>query len=466
MNKILQNKKLKITIIIIVALIALLLIAGGIVATIYKDKAKPGTSVEGIDVSGMNKKELINTVNSLYNDASLNILTEDGGEKTVTYPDLAISVDASNTADQVISSAKEYNIISRYLPFVKKENSINFIYENNTIQEKLNEMYKDNISEPQHARASYNKKNKTYEAVEGRHGSSIDMEKVVEEIDKATISRLLSNIELSFLDTNIPFDKTKADKVAKKLNDIKSINLMNNNSNVYTIKSSKLASFAILKLDTDTKEYSLDYDNGKIEAYLSKAVNDNIDAKPRQQIEFIEENGDSILLQYGKDGKQLKNVKKIASSIIDTAKSGDETNVPVEYKDATFTTKTVKASEENWIEVDISEQKTMLWSGDDLLITYIISSGQNATPTVKGTFEVWYKVRIQTMRGFNADGTKYKTPNVPWATYFHGDYAFHGCYWHNNFGRKMSHGCINMRIEDAKALYHFAPKGTKVVVHE
>ena len=28
--------------------------------------------------------------------------------------------------------------------------------------------------------------------------------------------------------------------------------------------------------------------------------------------------------------------------------------------------------------------------------------------------------------------------------------AFHGTYWHNNFGTPMSHGCVNLTIEDAR----------------
>ncbi|OQX62000.1 MAG: hypothetical protein B5M51_06740, partial [Anaerolinea sp. 4484_236] len=33
--------------------------------------------------------------------------------------------------------------------------------------------------------------------------------------------------------------------------------------------------------------------------------------------------------------------------------------------------------------------------------------------------------------------------------------AIHGTYWHNNFGYPMSHGCINMRNQDAKWLYRW-----------
>ena len=40
-------------------------------------------------------------------------------------------------------------------------------------------------------------------------------------------------------------------------------------------------------------------------------------------------------------------------------------------------------------------------------------NGSDHKPTVVGTFHVYYKRELQTMRGSNADGTKYETPDVP-----------------------------------------------------
>jgi hypothetical protein len=43
---------------------------------------------------------------------------------------------------------------------------------------------------------------------------------------------------------------------------------------------------------------------------------------------------------------------------------------------------------------------------------------------------------------------------VPWVSYFHKTgVAFHGTFWHDNFGKALSHGCVNLRNEDAKWLY-------------
>jgi hypothetical protein len=52
---------------------------------------------------------------------------------------------------------------------------------------------------------------------------------------------------------------------------------------------------------------------------------------------------------------------------------------------------------------------------------------------------------------------------VPYVQYFEGSYALHGAFWHDNFGRQQSHGCVNLAPLDAKRLFFWAdpqiPKG-------
>ncbi len=138
---------------------------------------------------------------------------------------------------------------------------------------------------------------------------------------------------------------------------------------------------------------------------------------------------------------------------------------------------------EKWIDVDLSEQRVVAYEGMRPVASFLISSGRRNTPTVTGVFRIWAKVPLQRMSGGSrAAGTFYDLPNVPWVQYFFEDYSFHGAYWHNNFGRPMSHGCINMRNADARWLYEWASpfhdggawlitkeqdeQGTLVVVHE
>ena len=67
--------------------------------------------------------------------------------------------------------------------------------------------------------------------------------------------------------------------------------------------------------------------------------------------------------------------------------------------------------------------------------------------------------------GSKALGTYYNLPNVPYVMYYYQGYGIHGAYWHNNFGHPMSHGCVNMKPEEAGIVFNWADIGTKVVVH-
>ncbi|GIS67538.1 MAG: hypothetical protein CM1200mP6_06060 [Anaerolineaceae bacterium] len=49
--------------------------------------------------------------------------------------------------------------------------------------------------------------------------------------------------------------------------------------------------------------------------------------------------------------------------------------------------------------------------------------------------------------------------------YFYSGYGIHGTYWHDNFGTPMSHGCINLTIDDPEWLYNFSDIGTPVKIH-
>ena len=115
------------------------------------------------------------------------------------------------------------------------------------------------------------------------------------------------------------------------------------------------------------------------------------------------------------------------------------------------------------IEVDLTNQHLYAFEGDKKVYDFLVSTGKwGRTPT--GTFRIWTKLRYSGMVGGNqALGTYYNLPNVPYVMYFQNNevpgtmgYSLHGTYWHNNFGHVMSHGCVNMRTEDAQTIYYWS----------
>lgn len=117
-----------------------------------------------------------------------------------------------------------------------------------------------------------------------------------------------------------------------------------------------------------------------------------------------------------------------------------------------------------WIDIDIGSQTITAFQGSTPLKTVLVSTGLSWYPTPVGRFKVYMKIRSQTMSG-GYGASAYYLPGVPWVMYFTGAYAIHGTYWHHNFGKPMSHGCVNLTIDDAKWFFEWAEIGTPVVVH-
>ena len=115
---------------------------------------------------------------------------------------------------------------------------------------------------------------------------------------------------------------------------------------------------------------------------------------------------------------------------------------------------------EKWIEVILSQRLLVAHEGSNVFLRSIVSIGKPRTPTVRGTYRIYTKLRYTRMAG-----PGYNLPNVPSTMYFYRGYAIHGAYWVKKFGGMVSHGCVNMNLTDAKKLFDWAPVGTRVVIH-
>lgn len=140
------------------------------------------------------------------------------------------------------------------------------------------------------------------------------------------------------------------------------------------------------------------------------------------------------------------------------------------------------------IRVDLRDQELFCYEFDRLIFHTRISSGipdsrprENGIPTItpSGLFYIEVKMPSRHMGDGHITSSlqAYELPGVPWVSFFTTTgVAFHGTYWHNDFGRPKSHGCVNMASEEAKWLYrwtlpvveagqtHTIGRGTPIVV--
>lgn len=118
------------------------------------------------------------------------------------------------------------------------------------------------------------------------------------------------------------------------------------------------------------------------------------------------------------------------------------------------------------IAVDTYEQTLAVYRGGQLAFATLASSGSKYFPTRPGTFSVWAKFTYGRMTGvYREDRSDYYfLEDVPWILYYDGDRALHGAYWHDSFGIKTSHGCVNLSPRDARWLFNNTNVGDTVTV--
>lgn len=121
--------------------------------------------------------------------------------------------------------------------------------------------------------------------------------------------------------------------------------------------------------------------------------------------------------------------------------------------------------DEKTISVDLDYQTLSCFEGSNEVFFCRISSGKAYDPvtgqlsdefaTPAGNLITHWKILSKNMTAGSAQAG-YSTPAVPWSTFISGDgIAIHGAFWHNAFGEKRSHGCINVTPEHAKWIFRW-----------
>jgi lipoprotein-anchoring transpeptidase ErfK/SrfK len=110
---------------------------------------------------------------------------------------------------------------------------------------------------------------------------------------------------------------------------------------------------------------------------------------------------------------------------------------------------------DQWIDVDLGEQVLVAYRGGRAVFATLISSGRSV-PTPRGNYPIWAKVASMTMANQAYEDKPYMVQGVPWVLLFQGHNALHGAYWHDRFGNRKSHGCVNLAPFDARWLFEWA----------
>ncbi len=129
--------------------------------------------------------------------------------------------------------------------------------------------------------------------------------------------------------------------------------------------------------------------------------------------------------------------------------------------------------ETRWIDVELAAQTLVAYVGERPVYATIVSAGRGSTAstqqagregspasttiTPRGVHRIWVKILGSDMSDLGRDDldAHYSLEEVPYVQFFDGAVALHGTYWHSDFGREHSHGCVNLAPQDARWLFEF-----------
>jgi lipoprotein-anchoring transpeptidase ErfK/SrfK len=116
--------------------------------------------------------------------------------------------------------------------------------------------------------------------------------------------------------------------------------------------------------------------------------------------------------------------------------------------------------------IDLAAQTLTCFEGDTPIFSTRTATGYGSHHTPRGDYELVRKSHTSYMIG--GEGVDhYDLPGVSFPSYFTWTaMAVHGTYWHNDYGRPRSHGCVNVTSDAALFVFRWTSPAVPYDQHE
>jgi lipoprotein-anchoring transpeptidase ErfK/SrfK len=416
----------------------------------------PGTSVAGVGVGGLTSGGAAGALQQRLDDTAI-VLVGAGGDTVVTGADLGATVDAEKLADEAFGSHPMWNPTKWFSAPIDADVAIDAAAATAALRQAVPDLFVD----PVDATLAYDAGSAMYVTTAGKPGEGVDVAEVQAALQEAYDS---GQSRVEFEPVMAPVEPATTTETAAST--AKTLNGILGTAGFYvgkerTVPVSRAVAASWLSV---THEPDGAFTIAADQAAIQKVVDTLPKAVDRKLVNatVITDTEGGVLREVtkGVSGRTLGDTGDIAASYAAQLAQGNGVYVLPVTEKKFQTTKLARS-----IEVNISSQTAYLFENGKVVHSYLISSGLYGHDTNLGHFRIYAKVARQDMGDEELIKADYFTPDVPWISYFNGDEALHGAYWHHNFGHRMSHGCVNMPIDAAKLVYDWAPIGTEVWVH-
>ncbi|MGB4778278.1 L,D-transpeptidase family protein, partial [Microbacterium sp.] len=414
----------------------------------------PGTAVAGVPVGFLTPGAATDAIDERL--ATTTIVLGDGGP-SVTGADLGASVDAGALAASTFDERPLWNVTQWFGDAVDAPIAVDQAKAAAALRAALPDSYID----PTPAAVSFD--GTSFAVTPAVDGTGIDVSAVTSALhDAFEAGQPSSTMTLASTPVASPATTEKAQAAADEANAmLANIGFYVGEERTVPVDAATAASWLTITPAADG-DFAVTADPAKIQSAVD-TLQPLIDRAPANGTVIT--NSDGTVLRTvvpGGDGRVLGDTSDVAQDFASQLATGDAVyELPVEV------TPSVATTLQRLLEVDLSEQRLYLKENGNVVDSWAISSGQSQSPTTPGHFRINSHYPVQTMSSTSATDPywNYEVPNIQWIMYFNGSQAFHGVYWHNNFGTPQSHGCVGMPNSRAKQIYDWAPTGVDVWIH-
>ncbi|HCT92635.1 MAG TPA: hypothetical protein DF613_14840 [Lachnospiraceae bacterium] len=464
---------------IILAGLAVVLVAAGTVAGVYtiraqafKTKFFPGTTINSVDCSNLTSEEVENLIRTQVEKYSLTLSFRGGEQELIDGKDIDYEYVEGTEVSQLLASQDIMNWYRESRDTREYTVASNTTYDEEKLAALLQDMdamQDKNQVEPEDAYLEYEDGN--FKIINAKEGSQLDREAFTAAVQEAITS---GKTELSAEELDLYAKPAVTEDSESLIQQASDLNSYAAASITYDLPGGEKV------LDGDTFVKWLDKDeNGnytrddekftkKIKEYVAKMAEETDTFEG--DIDFTATDGSNVKVtcrDYGWQIDQEKEAEALKKLIYD----GEKTTREPEYIHRMATTDNGGFGD-TYIEVNLTRQHMYYYQEGRLIFESDFVSGKMTkdryTPT--GVYLLDYKQKDRTLRGRRYSNGDYSyESHVNYWMPFHGGYGFHDATWRPSFGGSIyvhsgSHGCVNLPLSKAKALYEIINDEVPIVI--
>lgn len=446
------------------AMLAFVVVLCGVYLVALNGKAQLGVRLAGVSVTGKSQAQLEKIAEQQAGKIRVTFKAKEKSETTL--PSTAgIAFDASASAKRAVQAKQ--SLVSRFKFWERTDVPLVYSVNQTALTGYLEKKVIVGWALPKDASLSFNPSTKVYDVNDPVPGEGVGMSQITAALDRAATVPQTVVADIRPVPTSPKITRAVAEKAQERANNLlkSDVKMLQNGLRVFYLEPQEIDTLLDIIPNSSKGTLDVSANADRVQKFVDNDITNTIARASRERVVIVNpESGQITVLQEGTPGQKLAGSKQLASDIVSALQTGKPYAKEISVEESGTINEKKFTGVNRWAEVNLSQQMAYMHLDDQTIMSFRISSGRAVTPTDPGEWNVYGKLPLRTMKGV-INGEAYEVPNVPWVVYFHDGEAFHGTYWHNNFGTPMSHGCINMTIADAKMMYNFAYIGMRVSVH-